>query len=159
MKQSYRYKIGMTLVEVILYLALFALFFVVMINFFFYLEDSNQLSGETLKIDRSVIYLSQHFEESVSIADSITDPDLTSGLELIGDSTMTYSVPTDKLIFEDDSTPFQLTRDDLEVTNFSLEEIMDNSDTVIIGIEITVGIRSRSDNSISREFTNSYFLD
>lgn len=159
MKQSYRNKIGMTLVEVILYLALFALFFVVMINFFFYLEDSNQLSGETLKIDRSVIYLSQHFEESVSIADSITDPDLTSGLELIGDSTMTYSVPTDKLIFEDDSTPFQLTRDDLEVTNFSLEEIMDNSDTVIIGIEITVGIRSRSDNSISREFTNSYFLD
>lgn len=54
----------MTLIEVVLYLALFGMFFLVMVQFFFFLGDSNQLSGENMKIDRTMIYLSQHFEDT-----------------------------------------------------------------------------------------------
>lgn len=55
---------GITLIEVVLYLALFGMFFLVMVQFFFFIGDSNQLSGESMKIDRTMIYLSQHFEDT-----------------------------------------------------------------------------------------------
>lgn len=65
---------GMTLVEVVLYLALFGMFFMVMVQFFFFLGDNNQLSGESLKIDRSIIFMSQHlentFQRGISIEES-----------------------------------------------------------------------------------------
>ncbi len=64
---------GMTLIEVVLYLALFAMFFLVMVQFFFFLGDSNQLSGENLKIDRTMIYLSQHFEDTFKRGVSIDE--------------------------------------------------------------------------------------
>lgn len=55
---------GITLIEVLLYLAIFGLVFMTIIQFFFFLEDSNRLAAETIKIDRNVIFLSQHFEDS-----------------------------------------------------------------------------------------------
>ncbi|MCA9379738.1 hypothetical protein KC675_01015 [Candidatus Dojkabacteria bacterium] len=153
---------GMTLIEVVLYLAIFAMFFIVMINFFFFVQDSNQLSGETLKIDRSTILITQHFEDSFKQSDSVginTIPDIDNGtLELLGDVDVTYSILDSRLQFDNSESTKPITRSDIQVTKFLLEEILDNSDTVI-GVKITVGIRSASDTTINSEFTNSYIID
>lgn len=154
---------GMTLIEVLVYLAIFGMFFVVMINFFFFVEDNNQLSGEALKIDRAIILLSQHFEDSfektTSVGVSTVYNNNNGALYLVGSPNLNYTVLNSKLQFNDGLSTKQITRDDVEVTKFLLEQIRDNSDTIIIGVEITVGIRSRADNSISNEFTNSYIFD
>jgi hypothetical protein len=153
---------GMTLIEVVLYLAIFAMFFIVMINFFFFVQDSNQLSGETLKIDRSTILITQHFEDSFKQSDSVginTIPNIDNGtLELLGDVDVTYSILDSRLQFDNSESTKPITRSDIQVTKFLLEEILDNSDTVI-GVKITVGIRSASDTTINSEFTNSYIID
>lgn len=153
---------GMTLIEVVLYLAIFALFFIVMINFFFFVQDSNQLSGETLKIDRSVILLTQHFEDSFKRTNSVgsgTVPNVDHGtLELIGDVNVEYYWLDSRIYFDNSGSINPITRNDVKVTKFLLEEILDNSDTVI-GVEITVEITSGSDNTITSEFTNSYIIE
>lgn len=154
---------GMTLIEVLLYLAIFGMFFVVIINFFFFVQDNNQLSGEALKIDRAVILLSQHFEDSfdrtTSVGGATVYNNNSGALYLVGSPNLNYTLLNSKLQFNDGTTTKQITRDDLVVTKFLLEQIRDNSDTIIIGVEITVNIRSRSDDSISNEFTNSYIFD
>ncbi|HRN86411.1 MAG TPA: prepilin-type N-terminal cleavage/methylation domain-containing protein [Candidatus Dojkabacteria bacterium] len=158
---------GMTLIEVLLYLAIFGMFFVVIINYFFFVQDNNQLSGEALKIDRGVILLSQHFEDSFERTSSIGGSTIfnnnNGALYLTGPSNINYTVSDfatsdARLQFFDGAITKQITRNDVEVTKFLLEEILDNSDTNI-GVEITVGIRSKSDTSISTEFTNSYIFD
>jgi len=73
MREKIKNTKGMTLIEVVLYLGLFGMFFLVMVQFFFFVGDSNQLSGESLKIDRSIIFLSQHFEDSFKKGISIDE--------------------------------------------------------------------------------------
>lgn len=162
MKSGRKSIIGMTLIEVLVYLAIFGLFFTVIINFFFFLQDNNERSGETLKIDRAVIFLTQHFDDSFEKATSASGSTVynnTNGeLYLLGSTNVNYKLVTSKIQFNDGVIDKQLTRGDLQVTKFLLEEIKDNSDTVI-GVEITVGIRSIADSSVSKEFTNSYIFN
>ena len=152
----------MTLVEVLVYLAIFGMFFTVIINFFFFLQDSNERSGETLKIDRAVIFLTQHFDDSFEKATSASGSteydNLMGKLYLIGSTNVNYRLVSSKIQFNDGGIDKQLTRGDLQVTKFLLEQIRDNSDTVI-GVEITVEIRSIADSSVSKEFTNSYIFN
>lgn len=158
---------GITLIEILLYLAIFVIFFFAILQFFFFLDDSNQLSGETLKIDRSIIFLSQHFEDSFNTYTSI-DTDVTMGQTLFNDGDgdfvddilildpddKTYSVLTGILMFDGHN----LTRSDLEVDQFKLERIEDTSNN-LIGAEITIGIKSRVNSDIRKDFTNSYLFD
>lgn len=71
MQQTRKNFKGITLIEVVIYLALFGMFFLVMVQFFFFLGDSNQLSGESMKVDRAIIFLSQHFEDSFQNSEQI----------------------------------------------------------------------------------------
>lgn len=154
---------GMTLIEILLYLALFSIFFLVMVEFFLFVNQSNQLSSETLKLDRSVIFLTQHLEDSfekksfTSITD-IEESDLDE-LELYDSAVpeYTYKVGDEdgELQFNDGSGNVQITRSDIIVDKFSLEEILDNEDTVI-GAKITIRLKSKTDNTVQREFSNSY---
>lgn len=157
---------GITLIEILLYLAIFVIFFFAILQFFFFLDDSNQLSGETLKIDRSIIFLSQHFEDSFNTytsidADPLTgsefddaDGDFVDDILILDPGRKIYSVATGTLVFD----THDLTRSDLEVDQFKLERIEDSSDN-LIGAEITVGIKSRVNSDIRKDFTNSYIFD
>lgn len=158
---------AITLVEVLLYLALFGIFFVTMINYFFFLEDTNQLSSESLKIDRNVILISQHLEESfknsTDIVVSATPPDIYTiwddegsidTLVLNINSNVAYTISSSRLKFGDT----EISRRDLIVRKFDLEEIKNSSDTVV-GARITIELVSKQDGAISRQFTNSYFLN
>jgi len=154
---------GMTLIEILLYLALFSIFFLVMVEFFLFVNQSNQLSSETLKLDRSVIFLTQHLEDSfekksfTSVTD-IEESDLDK-LELSDSEEPEYIYQVEdedgELQFNDGSGNVQITRSDIIVDKFSLEEILDNEDTVI-GAKITIRLKSKTDNTVQREFSNSY---
>ncbi len=158
---------GITLIEILLYLAIFAIFFFGIIQFFFYLEDSNQLSGETLKIDRSIIFLTQHFEDSfntyTSIDTDITDEetrfndgdgDYVDDMLVLDPGDKKYYVVDNKLLF----SGANLTRSDLKIDQFKLERIEDTSNN-LIGVEVTIGITSIANSDVRKDFTNSFLFD
>lgn len=151
----------MTLIELVLYLALFAIFFVAMINFFFFISDSNQLSGETLKVDRTVIFVTQHLQDTitsstgVAISPSSSFGVVNGSIYLENENDTNYTLSAGRIQFDNGPETLPITRSDLEVTKFLLEEILDNSDTVI-GVQITIEVQSRIDDSVISEFTNSY---
>lgn len=161
-------KKGITLIEVVIYLAVFSIFFIGMINFFYSLSENNRISGENLKVDRATIFTSQHLEDifkkgsSIDEGESIFDSD--SGkltVELKGGEYAYY--PTDEVVYNvvdgvllANGTP--ITRSDLDVSKFLLEKIKDNSDN-LIGVRITIKVSSKLRDKVSQEFSNNYLLD
>ncbi len=166
MQRRYTNIKGLTLIEVVLYLALFGMFFLVMVQFFFFIGDSNQLSGESLKVDRAMIFLSQHFEDSfkngvsVDEINSIFDNDtgkLSMSVKWPGNQTpedFEYTL-TQGVLFAGGTA---ITRGDLQVTKFLLESIEDNADN-LVGVKITIGLSSRGRNPVNKEISNNYLLD
>mgnify|MGYP001316354038 CR=1 FL=1 len=156
--------IGLTLIEVLVYLALFGMFFTVMIQFFFFVNDSNQLSGETLKLDRSVIFITQHledsFKKSTEIIESPSVPatvfnDDNGILNLTSTTNLSYSVNSGTLTFNG----VDITRSDITVSKFYLEKIRNSSDTETIGVRITLNLVANQKAGTTKEFSTTYFIN
>lgn len=123
---------GGTLVEVLVYLGLFALVFVVFIRLFWYVTENNQRANYRIELTRSAVFVHEHLETAVASPNkidkdsSVFDSDegklvLTDGL-----NTLEYILANGVLYVQSGGTAIAITSSRHTVEKFYLECIADN---------------------------------
>jgi len=134
-------KNGATLIEVIIYLALFSLIFLTIIQFTFSLSDYIDKNKKENEIARTIIYINEQIKNKFSSSNSI-DPTQsnfsTSGgkLTLISDEgNYIYQINEQRLEFDHNLELNYLTPEVVNISNFQIEPIYDIRDE-LSGVKI-----------------------
>ncbi len=157
-------KPALTLVEVIVYLGLFAILFTSIISFTINVSSINQESLQRLEVSQQIMFVSEHIGDSVlqslgiNTAETIfsTQPgllylDTPSGY-------ITYRVDTldNRLVVNRDGTQNFLTSERYSITDFIIEPINSHAGEKS-GFKISFTITSKNSN-VSNTFEYSYFI-
>lgn len=161
---------GLTLTEVLVYLALFGIFFLVMVQTVLYIQTLNHRTNAKLKLDRSLIFVTQHMDTNVLVSDSI-DADVGSGgnsefgvddgvlYTNEGSAYHEYSIVANRLSYDNNgASTSELTRADTNIDAFNLVEVLDDSSN-IIGVQATITLSSKRYSDISKTATVSLLLN
>jgi hypothetical protein len=154
-------------VESVVYLGLFAIIFLVVMQYFFSISAQNEYAESSIETEKSVIFLSDHisntFGEIHSIDASSSQFNLDDGLlVLFTDDTLTttvsYEIESDRIRFTDEASQQSYISDrNNEVTQFLIEQIL-NSEDELVGVRVTTVFDSKNIN-YQREFTTSYIIE
>lgn len=137
---------GITMMESVIYLGMFALLFLTLMQFYFSIGNSNQRASATLKIQRSEIFLSQHIEDIIRKSDSYNSINSITGVDLstirfnYGAGYKEYYVDEGILYLDDGTNIYQISPSDLEIAKFRADVIQD-SELSIYRIDLTIEIR------------------
>lgn len=154
---------GATLIETILYLALFGIIFLTVIEFAFVLGRSNDKAQAENEMHRNTIFLNEHLVENFGQAEAIN-----GNISVFDDSNgvlrlameigyKQYQIADSRLIVTDGTTQTYLTSPAIKVTGFTVRAIM-NGLNEYVGISITIDFTDNSANA-QRSMQSSYILD
>lgn len=151
MKNSKHKLQGVTLVETLLYIGIFTLIMITILNFTLSTQEANNMNNIKSEIHTTSEFLALHFSDSFEKTLSI-DKDSSifnsnqGQLDIIFSSGVNqYTFTNNKILFN--NTPITTPR--ITVTQFLLEPVYKGTDT-IIGVEITIGMQSTKDPSFSK---------
>ena len=156
-------KKGITLVETLLYLGLFAMIFLVIIRFYLFVSVNDRLAKHTNRLSRAGIFVNEHIDDSfgestaLNVGESIFDSP-NGVLALTGDATAyQYSIQNNDLVFTSGGISTRITGDLVEVDSFYLEKLVDE-DALPIGVKMTLVVSTSVEDSMSRTYQTSYIL-
>lgn len=162
-KQKYK---GITLIEVVVYLALFALIFVGVVQFLIAVADNNTFTQNRIEIDRYKIYLYQHLEESLDWASQVDGVSSTfdsdNGVLVLKDTsvvpeeTLTYSLNSGKVEVNRGGVILPVTPANVTVSKLRFEDLLDNQGNVV-GVVVTTDF-SLNNSSVAENITHTYRL-
>ncbi len=158
------YRKAITLIETVIYLALIGSAFFLIVNFGFTIADFNRDAGVNNEIQQSLVFLNQHFEEHIELADSVDEAGSTLGVNpstlALDDGAVTYiySIDSGNLTFNDGTDTFNLTFGDASITNFLVEEV-NFGEPEIYALRISVTMQFNKNQIITESFTNLYNVD
>ena len=141
---------GVTLVETMLYIALFAIIMVIVLNFMLSTQEATLRTNRRANIHQTTEFVAQHINYSFEKAISINSTNSTFGnnqgtLELVfTEGNKQYQVLNSRLYF--DGVP--ITPPNMSVITFSLDPIYKDTET-ITGIRTGVLIHLNDDADIS----------
>ncbi len=144
-KKSKKYN-GITMMESIIYLGMFALLFLTLMQFYFSIGSSNQRASATLKIQRGEIFLSQHLEDTIRKSDSYNSTNSITGVDLstlrfnYGVGYKEYYVDDGILYIDDGTNSYQISPPDIEIVVFRADVIQD-SELSVYRIDLTIEMR------------------
>ena len=153
---------GMTLIETVLYLALFALIFISVMQFSLAVAESNRAAVSRNKVEHTLIFVTEHlglrFEEAQSINEGLTLLETNGGVLCLTSNgeDVTYSVSNGILQFSESGVVSALSNSSVVVESFYLEEVLDNVDQ-LVGIRLTLEIASK-DGTYSDSIVTAYTL-
>lgn len=155
-------KKGITLIEVIVYLAIFGIFFTTIMQFYFSLSEYNRLASERSELQKSIILIDQHLNQSIKEADSIDDanslfnnPDGILRFTLAG-GYYEYNIINSRLNFDNNGTDFYLIDPQQVINSFTVSAVED-SDEEIVGVKIVLEI-SYANNPNLTEYLDSLYI-
>lgn len=152
---------AVTLIEVLIYLALFAIIFTVVLGFAFNVDDINQFTKSNYNFDKQIIFLDQHmrdsFNKSVSIdsANSIFNVDGGKVVINTSNGAVSYRLDNSRLIYTKDSVDHIVSQVDVNVDSFYIEPVMMASSGGVNGIKLTVEL---SKDNAQRSISTSYIV-
>ncbi|MFQ5492694.1 MAG: hypothetical protein ACE5DX_00850 [Candidatus Dojkabacteria bacterium] len=156
---------GITLIESLVYLAVFGVMFFAVMQFVFTVIDSNRRANSINEIDKAAIFINQHINDSFDTASSVN-----TGLSTFDDNNgvlrlnvtggyIEYNLDSDRLNFDNNGvTSSYLSPLGLELSSFFVEQIQDKESNVI-GARITTTVIAPKETDISKTITTSYTLD
>ena len=152
----------MTLIETTVYLALFGVAFLLIVEFGLRMSEYQRLSLNRTEIQKAVIVINQEFLSSIDTANSIdatSEFDTNKGnLILNTDSgNVTFGVSNNKLIKTDSTEQINLTSDDQIVSNFIFSEIL-SDEGEIAGVSIDLTIQYAKNTNVSESLSTIYAL-
>lgn len=156
-------KKGITLVETILYLALFAIIFVLVVQFVLRIDEDQSKNIYRIESERNIIIFDRHFNSVFTLGDSI---DLTNSsfgsdtgrIRLIdGAQYLEYTLRDGVLYFSRNGTENRLSLPNLVVESFYLTRINDSEGNPT-GAEIKIRMNSWKGN-FSKETESVYLID
>ncbi|MEI7578474.1 MAG: hypothetical protein WCJ58_00365 [bacterium] len=153
MKKIFKKKLkAITLVETIIYLALFAIIFTAIIQFVLSIQESNLKVNTDNTLAKQKIFITEHLEDSfrntsgIDTAQSAFDSD--QGRIYLTTSTIfkTYYLENNRLIFSANGQINPITPDTMNVTKFHLTKINDLQGIPrAIAVELELAHLTRSD--------------
>lgn len=150
-----KYK-GITLVESIIYLSLFGLVFVAIIQFFVSTIYANKNTRSLQRIENTAIFLNDHFLEEFQDATNVTIISYSHFEIDVDGVSYDYSIVNDRLIANDGAdtavTPFFI-----QIDNPNFSAIRDMSGNTI-GLQMTFDLVDRYDSKITRSFDSIFIL-
>lgn len=141
MKKFYK---AITLVELVLYLALFSLFILVMVQFFVFISNKNVDARNRLDISRTVIFLRQHFAQTeskiqtIDNINSVFDNDNGKLVLNTDDGEREYKLIDNKVYFKNTSDTL-LTPSGVVINKLRFEKQVDSLNNIIgVIVKITI---------------------
>ncbi len=154
---------GVTLVEMLVYLALFGLIFLSIIEFALTISEGNRVAGRRMEIEKTVIFATQHLEDTFGKAVSIDEVNSTfdsaaGKLRLNLDAGYAeYNIASGRLNFDNSGETNFLSSSDYVIDQFYLERILRRNGT-LQGVRLTLQISSVKDVSVTTTVITSYTL-
>lgn len=157
-------KKALTLIEVILYLALFGMFFIVVIRFTLSTSEYNRIATERILLDESSIFVSSHVIDSIEkstsidINNSIFSND-SGRLRLITPSGyINYLIVSNRLSIDNNGTSSFLIAPRVGISKFFVEPIYKKDLITVNGVRVTIRIYDVNDPNNFSEFSLSKIL-
>ncbi len=147
MRSSLKNQRGITLVEALVYLALFGMIFLTMVEFFISMNQGNKQAKYSIDVEKSSIFVLEHLKESFDQA-TVIDPNLSTFdvdngvLRLTtGSGYIEYRVSGQHLQIDRNGTTNNITTNGLTMTVFKITKVL-NRKNEIVGIKLNFTIRS-----------------
>lgn len=162
-------KKAFTLVEIIIYLAIFALVFVMIIEFAIFLRQANSSANNSIKIDNASIFTTQVFD---TILNNLVSIDTNQSIFNNNNGRVNGLLSNgENIVFQINNQRIQLTRNgvnnfitplNVRATNLNFQPIygIDTSNNIIIGVELEFTLEIQQDGQPlqTRTVTTNYFL-
>jgi type II secretory pathway pseudopilin PulG len=162
MNNKLRNKKGVTLIETVLYLSLFSIVFLVIIQFFFATTDLNNNVAIRNQFERDTIFLDEHinqsFKDTISLNEINTVFGSSSGVLSLNTNSglLEYYLEDDRIYVDRSGISNPLTGSGYVVTNFLLNRV-EWEDNSLRGINITIDLEDEK-NNYNKSFNSNYML-
>ncbi len=157
-------KKGITLIETLLYLSLFGMFFVTILEYVFAITEFNRFADQRNEIQKNVIYLDQHLKDSFVVADSIDTGQTTfsnnSGklrLTTTGGAFYEYNIVNQRLQFNKNGTLFFLTKPEHIISRFNLEPVT-NAEGTTVAVKVIIDLAYNKKTDLFESMESLYTL-
>jgi len=165
MKLILRKKIrAFSLVEVLIYIGIFGAFIIGIVEFAIATTDFNRNAESYVGIERSLVFVNSHINETFRKVKSIDDGNSTFnnvlGVLALTDSGITwrYQISQNRLMVTTEGQNFFITPADVQVTRFLVERVNNTKTGNIEGVRVTIDVRSTKNTLLTRSTTTSYTL-
>jgi type II secretory pathway pseudopilin PulG len=154
---------GITIIETLIYLALFGIIFIAIVEFFITMRDNNKVAIEKINLEKVTIYLTNHvsdsFKNSLSVdeATSIFENNASKVRIVKTGKYVEYSLVNNILLFSDNGTNKVILDPDYKVTRFYLERIL-NDKNILQGIRMELTVTSIKNAKNTKTIQTSYIL-
>jgi len=155
---------GITLLESLIYLALFAVVFIGVIQFTFTISDSNESTEQIEKTEKASIFIMNHLNDSFNKAESVdainsTFSDDNGVLRLTtAGGYFEYKIISGQLNFVDSGvTGDFITNPDFLMEKFNLEQVLDSKD-VLVGVRVIIEFHKVLDSTVSKTIETSFIF-
>lgn len=156
---------AITLVEQLVYLGIFGIFFIVVIEFAIDISSNNLAAKYRNMLERSNIYTYEHFEDSFYKADTIDPGNTTFNSDMgkirlirsIDGSYFDYKIQNSRLYFTSESGSNYLTNPNVIIDKLLFTPVYapDNS---LIGSKVEITFRNSKKSNITKNFETLFDL-
>ena len=154
---------GITIAETLIYLALFGIIFIAIVEFFITMRDNNRITIEKINLEKVTLYLTNHisdgFKNSIGIDEnnSIFAQDASKIRILKNDKYIEYSLQNNSIIYSDNGTILTILDPNYRVTRLFMEKIL-NDKNILQGIRLEMTIVSIKNANDIKSIQTSYIL-
>ncbi len=149
---------GMTLIEMIVYVALFGMIFATIVVFATTISNYNQDARDMTTTGKQILFIDEHLADSINKTSSINEDASVwkqdnGDLQLLGTiDTYRYVVENGSLVFYRNADRHLLTNPNIRVSRFFLEDVRDEENAIIgVRVEMRLFIKGNSDESLTRQ--------
>lgn len=142
---------GVTLVETMLYIGIFSVIIVIIINFMLSTQEATRRNNIESSFQRTSSFISQHLDDSFNSITSINESSSVFNNEqgvldlLSSTGNKRYNISNSRLLFNN----IPITPTDISVTSFLLTPIYKDPSS-LIGVKISIILNSKKDTSLSQ---------
>ncbi len=154
---------AITIFEVLIYLALFGVIFVAIVQFVIAVRDSNSMAEYRSELEKVNIYTMNHLNSSFSVANDISDADSVFLADegkirlILSSKFVEYYLDEGVLYYNDNGTVHNITNPDYIINRLYFEKI-ENNDGELKGIRCNLEIVSIKASNVVKNVTTSFIL-
>ncbi|KXK27430.1 MAG: hypothetical protein TR69_WS6001000306 [candidate division WS6 bacterium OLB20] len=155
---------AITLIETLVYLAVFGVMFTVVIAFMLSVSESNRRSLVQNEVERSVLFLFNHMEDTFNRASAINAGtsvfDNNNGVLHLtaGTDDYIYRLDSQRIEFSEEGVDNFISSGELRVTQLRFEPV-ELSDGSLVGIRVVATYTSDKFPDVVREVESAFLLD
>lgn len=156
-------KNAFTLLELVVYMGVFSIVFIVVVQFGFNVAEANKAASSTLEIERTTTLISQHFTETFKdyneIDQILSDVSNDERMRFINNTSyIEYRIENSRFLVERDGVENFLTKIDFAIQNLDFEYIFNQDLSEIIGLSIDYRVQSNKEERIFKEISLNLFF-